>query len=100
MHSLNKELTIAGELVGVEGLAPPGQAKVVKAGAQGETVVTDGPFAESKEFLVGCWIVEVDAPERAHAIAARASSAPGPGGIPLGIPIELRQVMDAPLREV
>jgi len=100
MMALNADLTAAGELVGVEGLAPPGQAKVVKAGGQGETVVTDGPFAESKEFLVGYWIVDVDTPERAHAIAARASYAPGPGGAPLGIPIEIRQVMDAPLRDL
>ena len=99
MMSLNKDLTEAGELVGVEGLAPPGQAKVVKTGAQGD-VVTDGPFAEAKEFLVGYWIVDVETPERAHAIAGRASSAPGPGGTPLGIPIEIRQVMDAPLNDV
>jgi hypothetical protein len=96
MHDLNRDLTEAGELVGAEGLAPPGQAKVVRAAKNGAPAVTDGPFAESKEFLVGYWIVEVEAPERAYEIAARASSAPGPGGAPLGIPIEVRQVMRAP----
>jgi hypothetical protein len=96
MHRLNEELTKLGELVGGEGLAPPGQAKIVRAGKQGVPAVTDGPFAEAKEFLAGFWIVEVDRPERAYEIAAKASAAPGPGGKPLIIPIEVRQVMSAP----
>jgi hypothetical protein len=96
MHRLNHELIQAGELVGAEGLAPPGQARIVRAGKQGVPAVTDGPFAEAKEFLAGYWIVEVDRPERAYEIAAKASAAPGPGGKPLIIPIEVRQVMSAP----
>jgi hypothetical protein len=96
MHRLNGELTQSGELVGAEGLAPPGQAKIVRAGKEGLPAVTDGPFAEAKEFLAGFWIVEVDQPERAYEIAAKASAAPGPGGKPLIIPIEVRQVMSAP----
>jgi hypothetical protein len=96
MHALNKELTEAGELVGAEGLAPPGQARVVRAGKDNLPAVTDGPFPESKEFLAGYWIVEVERPQRAYDIAAKASAAPGPGGAPLGIPIEVRQVMSGP----
>jgi hypothetical protein len=96
MHQLNSELRAAGELVGAEGLAGPGDARVVRAGQNGAPAVTDGPFAESKEFLAGFWIVDVDRTERAYEIAARASSAPGPGGTPLIIPIEVRQVMSAP----
>ena len=96
MRQLNKELTEAGELVGAEGLAPPGQAKIVRASGNGTPAVTDGPFPEAKEFLAGYWIVEVDRPERAYEIAARASAAPGPGGKPLVIPIEVRQVMSGP----
>jgi hypothetical protein len=99
MHRLNEELTRAGELVGAEGLAPPGQAKVVRAGKGGVPAVTDGPFPEAKEFLAGYWIVEVDRPERAYEIAAKASAAPGPGGRPLIIPLEVRQVMSAPPTE-
>ena len=86
----------AGELIGGEGLAPPGQARIVRTGKGGVPAVTDGPFPESKEFLAGFWIVEVDRPERAYEIAAKASSAPGPGGKPLIIPIEVREVMSAP----
>jgi hypothetical protein len=95
MMRLNKELTGTGELAAAEGLADPGQAKVVRVGKDGRPV-TDGVFPESKEFLAGFWIVDVDSTERAYAIAARASSAPGPGGTPLRIPIEVRQVMSAP----
>jgi hypothetical protein len=96
MHALNKELTQSGELVGAEGLAAPGEARVVRYGKGGEPVVTDGPFPETKEFLAGYWLVQVDTAERAYEIAAKASSAPGPGGTPLVIPIEIRQVMSAP----
>jgi hypothetical protein len=42
MHNLNKELTDAGELVGAEGLTPPGEARVVRAGKNGLPAVTDG----------------------------------------------------------
>ena len=97
MMKFNQELSEEGVLVGGEGLAPPGQARIVR-GVPGTAApeVTDGPFAESKEFLAGYWIVDVETPAQAHAIAARASVAPGPGGKPLCIPIEVREVMSAP----
>ncbi len=95
MMELNADLAASGELAGAEGLAPPGEARIVRAGVSGP-MVTDGPFAETKEFLAGFWIVQVDSPERAWEIAAHASAAPGPGGKPLNIPIEVRQVMDGP----
>jgi hypothetical protein len=98
MHSLNKDLREAGELVGAEGLADPRQAVIVRVGKDGEPV-TDGVFPESKEFLAGYWIVDVESERRAHAIAARASSAPGPDGKPFVIPIEVRQVMSGPPEE-
>ena len=90
--SLNTELENLGELVVVEALTGPDQAKLVRAGKNG-TPVTDGVFPESKEFLAGYWIVDVESPERAYQIAARASAAPGPGGTPLNMAIEVRQVM-------
>ncbi|HEX9936296.1 MAG TPA: YciI family protein [Longimicrobium sp.] len=95
MHTLNKELMEAGEWVDGQGLAAPGQAKLVRAGKDGAPV-TDGPFPESKEFLAGFWIVQVDTHERALEIAAKASAAPGPGGAPLNMPIEVREVMSGP----
>jgi hypothetical protein len=40
----------------------------------GETVVTDGPFAETKEILGGCYIVDVDSIERAQELGAELPS--------------------------
>jgi hypothetical protein len=96
MKDLNKDLREAGELASAEGLAPPGQARIVRSRGESGPEVTDGPFAESKEFLVGYWIVDVESAERAYAIAGKASTAPGPGGKPLGLQIEVRQVMSGP----
>ncbi|HMG54791.1 MAG TPA: YciI family protein, partial [Kofleriaceae bacterium] len=67
----------------------------VRAGADGKPI-TDGVFPEAKEFLAGYWIVDVDRTERAYEIAARASAAPGPGGAPMNMAIEVRQVMSGP----
>jgi len=99
MMDLNKKLKANGELVGCEGLAGPDQAKLVRAGKDGKPV-TDGVFPETKEFLAGYWIVEVDSPERAYAIAGEASTAPGPDGVPLNMAIEVRQVMSGPPPEL
>jgi hypothetical protein len=99
MKNLNKELRDSGELVSAEGLSFPDQARLVRAGQNG-VPITDGVFPESKEFLAGFWIVDVDTPERAYAIAAQASAAPGPGGTPLNMPIEVRPVMSAPPPEM
>lgn len=98
MHSFNRELTEAGEFVAGEGLSGPDQAKRVRADAKGAPI-TDGVFPESKEFLAGFWIIDVESPERAYDLAAKVSAAPGPGGKPLNMPIELRQVMSGPPTE-
>jgi hypothetical protein len=95
MKDFARRLREAGEWVDGQGLASPGQAKLVRAGT-GAPQVTDGPFAESKEFLAGYWIVDVDSPERAYAIAGEASAAPGPGGKPINMAIEVREVMSGP----
>jgi len=94
LKSLNKDLRESGEFVATEPLAPPEQAKVVRAAKDG-TPVTDGVFPEAKEFLLGYWIVDVESPQRAYEIAARLSAGPGPGGIPTNMPIEVRQIMTA-----
>jgi hypothetical protein len=95
MNSLNKALKESGEFVAAEGLASPHEAKSVRAGKDG-TPITDGVFPEAKEYLAGYWIVDVESPEQAYGIAARASAAPGPGGNPINMPIEVRQVMSGP----
>lgn len=96
MRELNTGLIAAGEFVDAQGLAGADTARIVRAGNDGAPVVTEGPFAETKEFLAGFWIVDLDSDERAVELAAEISAAPGPGGRPLGMPIEVRPVMDAP----
>jgi hypothetical protein len=88
MKKLNEDLRKSGELVSAEGLADGSQAKTVRF-ENGISVATDGPFAESKESLVGYWIVDVEDEERAIAIASRIVDF-------VKVPIEVRRVMDAP----
>ena len=98
MIAFSRKLQAAGELVGAEGLASPQQAKRVRAGKNG-IPITDGVFPESKEYLAGYWIIDVDNAERAYAIAAEASTAPGgtiksADGTPIDhLWIEVREVM-------
>jgi hypothetical protein len=95
MKAFARKLSASGELVAAEGLGTPDQARRVRAGSDGKPI-TDGVFPESKEFLVGYWIIDVESPERAYQIAAEASAAPGRGAAPLNLAIEVRQVMSAP----
>lgn len=95
MRAFNKELKDSGALVATEGLAWPDQEVIVHAAKDG-TPVTDGVFPEAKEFLAGYWIVDVESPEEAYKIAARASLAPAPAGTEGTMPIEVRQVMSGP----
>lgn len=93
LRRFNKELRDAGEFVRTEGLGGPEQMKIVHAQKNGTPAITDGPFPESKEVLAGYWIIDVETPQRAYELAARASAAPGPGGMPLNMPIEVHPVM-------
>jgi hypothetical protein len=97
---LNRELTERGELVDAQGLAGPELARFVVWDGAGAPVITDGPFPESKELLAGYRMVDVETPQRAIAIAARASAAPGPKGVPIQQAIEVREVLSAPDPEV
>ena len=115
MEALHKELKDSGVLVAAEGLAFPDEARVVRAGADGSPVVTkgivrgvkdgapfvtDGVFPESKEFLAGYTIIDVESADQAYKIAARMSAAPGPGGVPGNMPIEVRQIMSGAPEEL
>jgi hypothetical protein len=88
MHKLDDGLRKSGELVSAEGLADGSQAKTVRF-QNGISVPTDGPYAESKESLVGYWIVDVESEKRAVEIASRIVDF-------VKVPIEVRRVMDAP----
>jgi len=90
LQRIGQELSASGEFVGTQGLTPPHEAKLVR-GEKSGLPVTDGVFPEAKEFLLGYWIVDVESPERAYAIAGRISAAPGAGGVPTNMPIEVRR---------
>src|SRR6266436_2979822 len=92
LKGINKELTESGEFVDTQGLAGPNQAIVVR-GQKAGMPITDGIFPEAKEFVLGYWIVDVKTPERAYEIASRISVAPGPGGVPTNMPMEVRQIV-------
>src|ERR1700678_921687 len=91
MRSFTKELKDSGVFVSSEGLSWPYEAKLVRAGSKGEPI-TDGVFPESKEFLAGYWIIDVEGPEQAYGIAARLSQGRGTEGR-TGMSVEVRQVL-------
>lgn len=91
MMDFNQKLIAQGEFVEAQGLTAPAQGKLVKAGKDGKPV-TDGVFPETKEFLAGFWVVDVPSAARAYEIAAAASVAPGIGGEPLYMSLEVREI--------
>jgi hypothetical protein len=93
-RALRKELLASGEIVQSEVLAGPDLAKIVTSDGVNAPVVTDGPFQEFKEWLAGYQIVDVDSEARAIEIAGKISAVPGPDGVALQQPIQVRQVMD------
>ena len=92
-RALHKELVDSGELVESEVLAGPDLAKIVTFDGRTAPVVTDGPFQEFKEWVAGYQIVDVESEERAIEIAGKISAVPGPDGIALEQPIQVRQMM-------
>jgi hypothetical protein len=96
MHDLNRELAEAGELVEVRGLTGPDQMKTLQAQDDGEPIITDGPFTETKEVLAGYWVVDVASEERVLELALRISRTPGPGGRPVNQAVEIHPEGVAP----
>lgn len=90
LQRINNDLSASGEFVATQGLADPREANLIR-GEKNGMPATDGVFPESKEFLLGYWIVDVANAQRAYAIAGQISAAPGPGGKPTNMPIEVRQ---------
>ncbi len=87
MVGLDKELHDAGELVFQAGLADGSMARTYSKEG-GSVVATDGPFAESKESLIGFWVVDVAEESRLAELATRI--------VDYAEVVEVRQVMDAP----
>jgi hypothetical protein len=72
--ALTEELAASGELIVSEALADPSLAKRVSV-RDGQTLTSDGPFAEAKEVLGGFFLLDCESVERAVEIAARVPEA-------------------------
>ncbi|MFD1150755.1 YciI family protein [Saccharothrix hoggarensis] len=72
--ALDEELAASGELIVSEALADPSHTTRVTV-RDGQTLTTDGPFAEAKELLAGFFLLDCETPERAVEIAARVPEA-------------------------
>ncbi len=83
--ALNEELAASGEMIVAEALADPAEGKRVTV-REGETIASDGPFAEAKEHLAGFYLVDCASMDRAVEIAGRIPEAG------LGL-LEVRPVM-------
>jgi hypothetical protein len=77
----------SGELITTLALVDPAQAAVVQV-RNGQPVVTDGPFLESKEFLGGFYLIDCENKERAIELAAQI-----PDTTIEGLGVEVRQIM-------
>jgi hypothetical protein len=72
--ALTEDLAASGELVVSEALADPSLTRRVPA-LEGQSMTTDGPFAEVKEQLAGFFLVECASMDRALEVAARVPEA-------------------------
>lgn len=70
MMRYNEELRAAGVLLGLEGLHPPSSGARVRFRG-GKPIVTDGPFARTKEVLGGYWMIDVGSRDEAIEWARR-----------------------------
>jgi hypothetical protein len=70
----NEDLQAKGHWVFAGGLASPSAATVIDSRA-GEAVFTDGPFLESKEYIIGFWIIEAPHLDVALRLASAGSKA-------------------------
>ncbi len=87
MTRYNEELTKAGALLALDGLQPPSKGAVVTFSANGDAIVTDGPYAEAKEVVGGYWLIQTKSKEEAVEWATRV---PGDEHTT----IELRQIFE------
>ncbi|WP_229907822.1 YciI family protein [Amycolatopsis oliviviridis] len=82
MGKWNNDLVETGEFVDAQGLSQPAHARRISL-RDGAPVVTDGPYAETQEVLVGYTIVDCASYDRATEIAAKLADTPFPEGFDL-----------------
>jgi hypothetical protein len=74
VDALNREMVAQGVWVFGGGLGPRSTASVVRADG-GEVLITDGPFAESKEYMAGFWVIKAPDLDAALDWATKATKA-------------------------
>jgi hypothetical protein len=90
MAKYNEQLLKAGVLVDLAGLQSSAKGARIRF-SDGKTLVTDGPFAETRELIAGYWVINVKSREEAIAWARRV---PPPHGPDEECEIEIRQVFE------
>ena len=65
MGNFNEELVKAGVMLAGEGLHPSAKGKRVRLFRDGRRIITDGPFAETKELIAGFWLWKVSSLDEA-----------------------------------
>lgn len=95
MQGINNDLAESGEMVEANGLTEPARARFVSAGPDGQPVISDGPYGETKEVLAGYWVLDCASLERVTEIAARVALCPQPEGAP-EYPVVIRPVDSGP----
>jgi hypothetical protein len=88
MGKFNEELVKAGVMLAGEGLHPSSKGARIRFSGGGQTTVTDGPFAETKELIAGFWLIQTRSKAEAIEWLKRA-----PFGA--GAEVEIRQVFEA-----
>ena len=84
--ALNKEMVAAGVRVFVGGLQSATKAKSLRARSNGEVLITDGPYLETKEHVGGFWVLEAADLDEALAWGRKAAVA-------CRAPVEVRQFL-------
>jgi hypothetical protein len=74
VHAFNEKLIAGGQRLFAGGLAAPNRATTFD-NRRGAGIVSDGPFAEAREFAGGLWIIEAEGAAEATALGAEASLA-------------------------
>jgi hypothetical protein len=85
INALNDEMEAAGIRIVAGGLSAPSQAKALRAGPQGEVLITDGPYSEAKEHVGGLTIIEVASMDEALAWGRKSV-------IACRMPLEIREI--------
>jgi len=88
VDAFNRELMDSGAFVFAGGLHPAADTTVVRAQG-GKVVITDGPFAETKEQIGGFWVVQAPDLDAALELATKGSQA-------CGWPVEVRPFQENP----